>query len=650
VPTEQTNRAYVEVQQPRPEPARRTPIPNDRTLTIAKVHPAAAEEAAKTQSVSLLQWVDVDDIFDACGPLELCHTIKDPMALLGAPPAEWDARHDISTIQHFACLSTLTRTLRQGESLDELQRRPLLLTASRAVWMDDFVRRLHDHAFATMLEQDHAKYRQHISRAMSYISQVPSAGPPPDPEEIKLVAGYLPGIPHSLTPGTAALELGSASRLLTNDTSANLNRALQMPVVVKGSQPAPVERRHFVLDRLRFEEIALAFYKGGPIGPFQAEMQSKSKDFQAAVQLELRSAFAKQLPFQTKFYALEEIRAQAERQRKRDKPFLTANLSVEELLEERGARAIRLAKKFPGPKALNFDEAIALITVLEDGLHPQVIEQLSRLAYDLRARLVLPMYAKQELEEIAELVEPGAPYANLYGIQQDGEQWKRIVYPVGGAFHAFDPHNPFIDYVPLPMASVILGRMLDISDKPALPPAGNNNPLQLRGVLKSGEPSWHIINGDDLDGLRGTANAVVCRTGQVYEVWGVNTYSQEDGFDQVNLVGCHQDLERNVSELLLQRMYMPDGDPQRQALAQKIDDYILANSDEKDDTKMFAGGRTVEIREAVDEKTRKRIPGVVHILLDIRFKRVIVGFQLEIRQLPVVLTAQKNGEQGWSLI
>ena len=67
------------------------------------------------------------------------------------------------------------------------------------------------------------------------------------------------------------LEPGTAGKLLTDEQGLNVSRAMRMPIAVSGSNPAPIEHRHFVLDRLRFEETVLALYKGGPIQAFEAE-------------------------------------------------------------------------------------------------------------------------------------------------------------------------------------------------------------------------------------------------------------------------------------------------------------------------------------------------------------------------------------------
>ena len=634
----------------KPKPAR-PDIGSDGVVTIACAHREAANAAKRARKIDRLQYRHPDEIFELRGPLRIKHEVPDFGHIFDPKPkGVANAIHEIRGIAGFGCARTLLGVLDEKAKGSELLRRPLFKQTIRLVWFSDFVARISgDPDFSALLDGDRATYVEQLRASREYLG-APNPNIAPDESKIGLVQRFLPGAIASPTPGASALELAPIDRLLTGDLAANIERGNRKPIVL-GLEEMPISTMDLAIDRIDAEIALIGLMKGTATASLP-ELDSRLNAATKTTDFQLRAVFAAQLPDQEIFYGLEELRAQAERCGPRKKHYELINASVVDLVAD--ARSLgQLRDFFPGPKTRNLSKAVGLVSVIpERDLTKIEIEAIARVVAHWRAVLALPKYTRRRFEDVGELVKPGGPYYGLHGINAKDQEWKRVVVPFGGSVRAIDPQNPFIDGVVMPLATIVAGMMLENDSRLAVPIAGKNFPIELRGPLGDFIPSLDIDDSDREKALERTANVGATRTNGQYEECNGITLSDEPGYNQYPTVRCRQQLERNVSELLLNSMYELDSPNQREILKAAIDDYLAANSDPHDDTKMFSQGKVVSITNAVDPDTGQTLDDVLHILVQVGFKSFIGGYVLKVVPsiLPVKMTAIKDADKGnWSL-
>ena len=602
---------------PKPALGPPKPIPTDSELILAKCH-------SKDSGSRILEFDDPDSLFDQknLGPMEFSISVPDLRAVLyGNKKKTVAAVHAVQSVAGFSYMPTLTETVRADAA--GLEGRPLLAMTARLYYANNFVERLKDPQFTELVTGKKDEYLSELDQAIASIRAIGS-GTPATAGSTTLVEAHLGKLNISFSGKAIDVELDDPCRMLSSNVADNEIYALACPVTVNEEQ-FPMPQRDFVVDRLETEkQLVATFVDVNTTMEALKQMSDLAREAMVAV-------FEQQLPYQQKFYALQQ--ACVSKPGKRGTPFRLVNRSLKSLAANNGRALNALRKQFPGRRATDFSASVDTILCLDEITSVIDAQRIGEFAHELRAVAPVVIHANRCGEDAIEIHKKS--FGTLHGIRKESDSWKRHVFPVAGSYLA-DTDNPFLPIVAIPHAAFAAGLMIEHADEIAVPPSGDQRQIQPRGAVSIGYPQEALKNTPDAAEMPGV-NRVASRTPGFCTLHGASTLSGEPTFQLVSVTRTYNDLVKHISELCLTKLFTADDARARNELKKEIDKLIMSKSGSTND-KSLEGGKVVSIENAV-AKDGTPMPGVVEIRLAIRFKYILFGVLVKVIPEDLVLLA-----------
>ena len=474
-----------------------------------------------------------------------------------------------------------------------------------------------------MLDARGDEYLEQLDNTAKVVRSI-GTGKPRDDLPTRLVEDHLP--PLSVDVRGGLIGLNPPQAMLTAHDDDNRIFAMARPLVVD-DEPFELRQREILLDRVEAEKALVRARAGG------VDVREAATTMSVLADESFKAVFEAQATWRDPFYNLQQA-CQPGPSGKVVTPFRLVNAPISTLTGSDAKALTDLLKDLPGRRACDFSKSVDTILVLDEIQDETQAKQIGRFGEEIRAVAVMSVHKSRKNGQAVAIHK--SQFGTLHRILRPEDSYKRYLFAVAGSTLA-DAANPFAPTATITHAAIAAGKMIRHSDKIALPPSGDRMPIdELSGEVRSGWPIESLVNTPDPMEMPGV-NRVNRRTDGFHVLNGASTMTEEPTFQLASVTRCYNDLVKNVSELLLTKLFTADTPAAHRDLKTDVDRLIMDRSGSGDD-KPFNGGRVLSIENATSPDGTPR-SGVVEIKLAIDFKYLLYGIEVKVIPEELTLTA-----------